>query len=196
MIFHIIHIYKDWFKSVILFSDWNQWLCFPIEVSDHVLHSLLPGLPGHLTTKTKHSVKRMTNFDTKPWWVLLERDWIFVVSLVWRDSHTVDGQHIQTLDNFISRARQISKLFSSSKGWDGWTFRDQTQEHDRSRTRCLAARHVGMGVSVILFPQGLNVLSIYGITSSESNSLISMDKKKHGFNQMITENMSNDLWWF
>ena len=34
---------------------------------------------------------------------------------------TVDGQIIQTLDNFIPRAPQISKLFSSSKGWDGWT---------------------------------------------------------------------------
>ena len=35
--------------------------------------------------------------------------------------HTVDGQIIQTLDNFIPRAPQISKLLSSSKGWDGWT---------------------------------------------------------------------------
>ena len=36
-------------------------------------------------------------------------------------SGTVDGQIIQTLDNFIPRAPQISKLLSSSKGWDGWT---------------------------------------------------------------------------
>ena len=51
------------------------------------------------------------------------------ISLGWNNStyrveitlHTVDGQIIQTLDNFIPRAPQISKLFSSSKGWDGWT---------------------------------------------------------------------------
>ena len=47
-------------------------------------------------------------------------------------SGTVDGQIIQTLDNFIPRAPQISKLLSSSKGWDGWTKTNQTPQHDIS----------------------------------------------------------------
>ena len=49
---------------------------------------------------------------------------------IWLDD-TVDGQIIQTLDNFIPRAPQISKLSSSSKGLDGWT--KQIKPHSMTR---------------------------------------------------------------
>lgn len=39
-------------------------------------------------------------------------------------AHTVDGHNIQILDNFTPEAPQISNLFCSSKGWDGWDFQE------------------------------------------------------------------------
>ena len=54
------------------------------------------------------------------------------------------------LDNFIPRAPQISKLFSSSKGWDGWTKQIKPPQHDISRTRSLTLTFGGRGCRPIL----------------------------------------------
>ena len=76
---------------------------------------------------------------------------------------TVDGQNIQTLDNFTHNAPQISKLLSSSKGWDGWTKEIEPPKHDMSRTRCLTLTFGDEGVMPI-FSSGFEyILSIYGI---------------------------------
>ena len=52
-------------------------------------------------------------------------------------SGTVDGQIIQTLDNFIPRAPQISKLFFFFQGLRRVDKTNQTPQHDTSRTRSL-----------------------------------------------------------
>ena len=51
---------------------------------------------------------------------------------------------------------QISKLFSSSKGWDGWT--KEIKPHSMT-----CHPHFGDGGFSPIFPRGLNILSIYGL---------------------------------
>ena len=84
-------------------------------------------------------------------------------------SGTVDGQIIQTLDNFIPRAPPNFKVVFFFQGLRRVDKTNQTPQHDIKRTRSLTLTF-GEGGVVQSFPRGLNILSIYGTTPLNGQS--------------------------
>ena len=79
-------------------------------------------------------------------------------------NYTVDGQNIETLDNFIPRAPPNFKVVFFFQGLRHVDKRNQTPQHDMSRTRCLTLTCGDGGVSPIFSSRFEYFLSIYGIT--------------------------------
>ena len=70
-------------------------------------------------------------------------------------------QNIQTLDNFNPPPHpQISKFWTSSKGWDRWA-KQINPPNIKCHARLLEDWHLGSGVACHSSSQGLNILSIY-----------------------------------
>ena len=104
-------------------------------------------------------------------------------------SGTVDGQNIQTLDNFIPRAPQISKLFSFFQGLRRVDKTNQTPQHDRSCT-CSLTLKFGEGGVVQSFPRGVNILSIYGM-----QIIVNHFKHDKGFKFKWIQPSFDCSWW-
>ena len=79
-------------------------------------------------------------------------------------NYTVDGQNIETLDNFIPRAPPNFKVVFFFQGLRHVDKRNQTPQHDMSRTHCLTLTCGDGGVSPIFSSRFEYFLSIYGIT--------------------------------
>ena len=150
---------------------------------DPLLTYLLVPVPSILTVK-------YGKIQTKLWVRLGYKN--FVQIFFWRSHrkwsgmwHTVSGQNIQTLDKlFLPRppkfpptSPQISKLFSFSKGLDGWTKEITPPQHDMWRTCCLTLTFVDAPVSCQSFPKGLNILSIYGTTYPFNKSFSELNQR-------------------
>ena len=80
--------------------------------------------------------------------------------------NTVDGQNIQTLDNFNPPHPQISKFWTSSNGWDGWT-KQINPPNIKCHARLLEHWHLGSGVACHSSSQGLYILSTYCMSKLE-----------------------------